>query len=541
MSEINELARKQALKVLAEYKPVPTSLISYQSSGRVIVLGDEVSLLHCKEFSAPLEMIAVVMSDSNAELSAMRVVKRAGRDVVIEGYLGNFNVSLTNKRGESEIIQADLVLDLNDNPLIKLDIPPHGSFHESINKQNRQSVEKQLLDMTGQFEKPKYLNYEGSICAHGVHGKTVCTNCIDACPTGAISSLIESITVDPYLCQGGGTCATVCPSGALQYLYPGLSDSGNSLRLMLQRYREQGGSDAIIMFHAEEDFPPSILDRNPAVIPVKVEELASVGMELCLSALVYGATQVILLSGEMPELSLKQIQGQIDWLHDLLKGLGLNPQLVTLQQVANEFHLLDTTWVVKPALYAMPDNKRNAVFQAVDHFYQQISKTKEMVALPVGAPFGSAMIDEGRCTLCMSCVGACPGRALQDGSNRELPDIFFIESNCLQCGSCTRTCPEQAISITPRFVFDGEKRNKSRVLIQDKPFACISCGKAFAPSSVIHSMRHKLKDHYMFKTSRALDRLKMCNDCRVADIVQDPEALNGNFDPLSSDSAKRIS
>jgi hypothetical protein len=45
-------------------------------------------------------------------------------------------------------------------------------------------------------------------------------------------------------------------------------------------------------------------------------------------------------------------------------------------------------------------------------------------------------------------------------------------------------------------------------------------------------MNHKLKDHYMFQTSRALDRLKMCEDCRVADIVQDPEAMNGRFDPL---------
>ena len=156
-----------------------------------------------------------------------------------------------------------------------------------------------------------------------------------------------------------------------------------------------------------------------------------------------------------------------------------------------------------------------------------------MVELPVGAPFGTAIIDEKRCTLCMSCVGACPGKALQDGSNREIPEIFFIESNCIQCGTCTQTCPETAISISPLMIFDRETRNRSRSLNQDAPFACISCGKAFAPTSVIDKMSHKLKDHYMFKTERALDRLKMCEDCRVADIVQDPEAMNGNFGPLN--------
>ena len=45
-------------------------------------------------------------------------------------------------------------------------------------------------------------------------------------------------------------------------------------------------------------------------------------------------------------------------------------------------------------------------------------------------------------------------------------------------------------------------------------------------------MQEKLKDHYMFDSERALNRLKMCEDCRVVDIAQDPEAMGGQFDPL---------
>ena len=63
------------------------------------------------------------------------------------------------------------------------------------------------------------------------------------------------------------------------------------------------------------------------------------------------------------------------------------------------------------------------------------------------------------------------------------------------------------------------------------PFACIACGKLFAPTSVIRKMQDKLKDHYMFAGDRALERLKMCEDCRVVDIVEDPEAMGGQFDP----------
>ena len=109
--------------------------------------------------------------------------------------------------------------------------------------------------------------------------------------------------------------------------------------------------------------------------------------------------------------------------------------------------------------------------------------------------------------------------------------MFFIESNCLQCGACVQTCPEDAIILKPRLLFDLEIRNRARALNSDTPFACISCGKPFAPTSVIHKMQEKLKDHHMFGSERALDRLKMCDNCRVVDIVQDPEAMGGQFDP----------
>ena len=95
-----------------------------------------------------------------------------------------------------------------------------------------------------------------------------------------------------------------------------------------------------------------------------------------------------------------------------------------------------------------------------------------------------------------------------------------------------QTCPEDAIALNSRLLFDHETRNRARALNSDTPFACISCGKPFAPTSVIHKMQEKLKDHHMFGTARALDRLKMCEDCRVVDIVQDADAMGGEFNPL---------
>ncbi len=526
-------AREEALATFESVKTTPTSLISYQSNGRVIVFGDENALKRCDDFSEPLQLTRICMA-GKPEAANSQIIALNQRGIDIRGHLGNFAISLVESQGIVETLQADIILDLNPEPLISLDIPPPGYLHVSPADQDSTVLEDQLTEMTGEFEKPKYFTYNASICAHGVNGKTVCTNCIDACPAGAITSLIETIEVDPYLCQGGGVCATVCPSGAIQYVYPRIVDNGDRIRKMLQAFREQEGGAAIVMFHAEDEFPESLLESHASLLPCKVEELASVGPELCLSALVYGASQVVLVANdEIPAMSLTQLNHQLEWVQAMLSGLGLNTNLISLQQISDDFDPIKPESHIEPAIYTMPDNKRKAIFQALDHLYQHIDKSQELVSLPAGAPFGTATIDKKLCTLCMACVGACPGKALQDGSNREVPEIFFIESNCIQCGACTQTCPEDAISISARIIFDRERRNHSRPLNQDTPFGCISCGKPFAPSSVIHKMTDKLKDHYMFNTSRALDRLKMCEDCRVVDIVQDPEAMKGNFDPLN--------
>mgnify|MGYP002630935804 CR=1 FL=1 len=517
---MTQLALQKALETFDAFQPTPTSLITFQSEGRVIVLGDEDTIQQAKALK------------NNSELSYIFKIQDSETEVNIEGYLGNFAVNITYGGNNPETLESDIILDLNTDALISLDMLPAGYLHYLLEDHSLKSIESDLLELVGVFEKPKYFNYHSELCAHGVNGKSVCTRCIDACPAGAITSLIEQISVDSNLCQGGGICATTCPSGAIEYVYPSLTDNGNRIRKMLQTFRVQGGSQAIVVFHAEDTF--SEISEH-ALLPVRVEELGSVGMDLWLSTLVYGADQVVLLKNEeVPDQVLEEIVKQVEILHSMLSGLGLDPDRVSICNALSEISALNFENTLQPAEYSMPRQKRDAIFQAIDHIYQQQEKTRELISLPAGAAFGDAIIDPERCTLCLSCVSACPGKALQDGSNRELPELSFIESRCIQCGTCTQTCPEQAISISPRLVLNREKRNQSRVLHQDKPFGCISCGKPFATHSVINKMTDALKQHYMFKTPRALDRLKMCEDCRVADIVQDPEAMSGNYDQQKS-------
>jgi Fe-S-cluster-containing hydrogenase component 2 len=116
----------------------------------------------------------------------------------------------------------------------------------------------------------------------------------------------------------------------------------------------------------------------------------------------------------------------------------------------------------------------------------------------------------------MACPQVCPTRALSDAGDK--PELSFTEDLCVQCGLCAKACPEDAITLESRYLFDWDARRKPRVLNEEEPFCCIKCGKPFATQSVIGRMVEKLSGHHMFQSGDALNRLKMCGDCRVVDM-----------------------
>ena len=172
------------------------------------------------------------------------------------------------------------------------------------------------------------------------------------------------------------------------------------------------------------------------------------------------------------------------------------------------------------ATFAVTAEKRSTMQLVVDHLLEHAPVLKsanapEALALPQdGAMFGTVQVNKDQCTLCMSCVSACPAQALQD--NPALPQLRFLEQNCVQCGLCATTCPEKAIALTPRWLV-GPQRGQAQVLNQTQPYACIRCSKPFGTLKAIEAMLERLEGHPMFQGAAA-DRLKMCGDCRVIDI-----------------------
>ena len=107
--------------------------------------------------------------------------------------------------------------------------------------------------------------------------------------------------------------------------------------------------------------------------------------------------------------------------------------------------------------------------------------------------------------------------------------LRFAEDACVQCGLCKATCPEKVISLRPQLDFRAVNA-PARVLKEEEPFCCISCGKPFGVKSSIERVAAKLEGkHWMFQNSaKRLDVIKMCADCRVTAMT------NENFDPFAA-------
>jgi ferredoxin len=455
----------------------------------------------------------------------------------------------------AHIESFDLVLDLRSGPAFSQHQLPQGYFHPGADERALVDAVFKLREMTGEFDKPRFFRYDAKICAHSRNEQTGCTACIDVCSASAIRSdgsrkgktkgqAAGGVAVNPHLCVGCGACATVCPSGAMAFAYPGTVDQGKRLRTMLAAYGHAGGRDAVLLIHSEvagtrlinelgRGASLSRRDRSlqglPArVLPVPVWHTASVGIDLWLAALAQGASQVwVLLTDEEAPEYRQALQEQMDVAQAMLSGLGYagqHFQLLTARD-ARDLAALDAALRVKPAqtvakaaTFTVQAEKRATMDLAIDHLLAQAPAAMDAIALPAaGSPLGSLMVNAERCTLCLSCVGACPEGALAD--NPDKPQLRFIESKCVQCGLCAKTCPEDAITLQPRlWLADGGKARKAlRVLAEQEPYRCVKCAKPFGTLRAIENMLTKLAGHSAFQGAAA-ERLKMCSDCRVIDI-----------------------
>ncbi|MGL5659894.1 MAG: 4Fe-4S dicluster domain-containing protein [Aeromonas sp.] len=553
-SQSNLRARAYALAHTVKTDNLIPATVSYQSQGRLLLVGPEdrirraasllpnvlaskvqLTLLVTEAVHDGLAPDLEAIFEATSALNALTL-----REPNLQGYLGQFQLSGLNGGGERIDLAAlcfapvatsqqgraphfDLVADFGHTPLFALERPPLGYLHLADDEALAEQL-AELCTLTGIFDKPRYFRLDAEACAFTARGVPGCSRCLDVCPTDALKPINGRIQIDPHLCQGFGSCASACPTGAIAYYQPDANTSGDYLFRLLKHYSEAGGEQPVLLIaasHEREQVEAKLADLPANWLPVWVEESASIGIETWFAALAYGACAVnIVLADDAPASVRHLVERELASAAVLLAGAGLErdriallPAAMTTAQWQPSVPLLSMPLLSMPLLDApLKGDKRENLFAAFDALNEGGA---EPLTVPHGAPYGAVVLNEADCTLCMGCVAVCPTRALH--AVGATPGLNFIEQDCVQCGMCQRACPEQAITLAPRLQPEPAARRAVQSLKAEEAACCITCGKAFAPASMIRRIQQKLASHSHFQNEAAA-RLLMCEDCRVKDV-----------------------
>jgi ferredoxin len=552
---------KMAALLAAAAEPVPDfPLVSLTSEGVTLIYGrDEQAIEAARLLQDHLDVTVLIKEPRELappRVTSFPIVKGTIRAAT--GHFGAFEITVDDyampspsSRGtlsfgaarDGAVSRCDLVLDLSGGtPLFPAHDLRDGYLRADPN--SPADVLKTVLkarELIGGFDKPRYIEFKASICAHSRSQIIGCHRCLDLCPTGAIAPAGDHVAIDPHICAGCGQCAAVCPTGAAAYALPPADTVMRKLRALLTTYRDAGGVTPVVLIHDEEHGAALIdaLARHgdglPAnVLPLQVNEVTQVGLEAVAACFAYGATALRFLLRAKPRHDVAGL-GKTTALADaILGGLGFGggrvatietDDPVALGEALRTIASVDAT--PRPAKFQPVGDKRGVLRLALRELHRAAPQPVDVIALPDGAPFGTVEIKADGCTLCLSCVSACPTGALSDDPER--PMLRFAEDACVQCGLCKATCPEKVISLTPRIDFRAATA-PSRVLKEEEPFHCISCGKPFGVKSTVERVTAKLEgQHWMFKNSgKRIDLIKMCADCRVNTVTAE------NFDPFDA-------
>src|SRR5579859_2502919 len=386
---------KTAALIAAAAEPLPeVPFITLESGGVVLIYGSDEQAIEAgtllKEHLDVTVLIKPPAAVAPPRLSEFPVTKGTIRSA--KGHLGAFEITVDDfaqaapsSRGtlsfgparNDTVSRCDIVLDLSGGiPLFSAADLRDGYLRADPG--NPAAVMKALLkarDLVGTFDKPRYIAFSETLCAHSRSQKTGCTRCLDLCPTGAITPAGDHVAVDPTICAGCGQCAAACPTGAASYALPPAETLLHTLRTLLSVFRAAGGSAPILLFHDEEhggaliDSLARHGDGLPAnVLPVAVNEVTQIGLEAIAAAFAYGAAAVRVIIRSKPRHDVSGLYDTLALAEPILAGLGFSGEPLATIETDDPFGLGDALRLIKlgnavarPATFQPEGGKRDVL------------------------------------------------------------------------------------------------------------------------------------------------------------------------------------
>lgn len=420
----------------------------------------------------------------------------------ISGELGAFRAIL-NDGSEVEFAQA--LLFIQDENLPKfLGILSAGDF------ENPQEILALLASRVGTYTYKTTTLYNSHICQYhqrrpDSNGEGYCHKCVNVCPTFGVTkddSLME-LNFSQLNCMGCGGCIATCPSGALDF-------ASFSIETMIEALRHYQDTTILLI---PEIFLDTLKDIalpshiSPLIIPR--EKFPS---EVHFLSMLQESNHSLIFYS--PIISRPSFEA-IKLVNDIYEAICGTKAIF----VAQDSQVLQTLWDKPTSLphYSYTPSPKEPRRKHFGERLRFLVKDNDFGRVESGASgemirYGKIHIDESKCTLCNSCVGACNVDSLTANSKEFA--LQYNPSLCTTCGYCIPSCPENALSLELSGIELNPSWFETHTLAQDELFECVECGKPFATKKSIQKIKEVMSPHFLGDSAK-LKTLECCSDCKV--------------------------
>lgn len=388
-----------------------------------------------------------------------------------------------------------------------------------------------MLGLIGKLDSP-FITVHQDRCVLVRNRNADCLKCAAACTSGCIAYADNELAIDPEKCIGCGTCATVCPTCALEAHHPNDAQLENeclscaqacegqvviACGQLLDKAASRIDPDKVARVECLGRVEESLLTRLAAA-GVRSVTLVHDSCEAC--AYQHGLSTAALVCETEREL-LSAWHGTLE-----VRLAEKFPRLVKAQECdydkarrrafeqggseAQRIGAVAAEFAVRDAL-GRPDKAEEPRYVKVmedgtlPHFVPDRRERLLDALAALGEPedvmiatrlWGHVIIDTDACISCRMCATFCPTGALRKFDDEE--GAFGVEhypGDCVKCRCCTTICPAHALELSEE-VFARDMLAGMTDRYEMKPIA--------VPHGQPHAIRDSLQT--MMKTDQVYER-----------------------------------